>query len=64
MVARDGLELERGKPKVDSETGQTTNPKYFAAGDATNGGATVVEAVRTAKVAARGVDGYVGRRDR
>jgi dihydropyrimidine dehydrogenase (NAD+) subunit PreT len=58
----DGLELERGRPKLDPETGQTTNPKYFAAGDATNGGATVVEAVRGAKLAACGVDAWAGRR--
>jgi dihydropyrimidine dehydrogenase (NAD+) subunit PreT len=57
-----GLELEEGRVKVDPETGQTTNPKYFSAGDATNGGATVVEAVRGAKIAARGVDSWVGRR--
>jgi dihydropyrimidine dehydrogenase (NAD+) subunit PreT len=57
-----GLELEDGRLKVDPVTGQTTNPKYFSAGDATNGGATVVEAVREAKIAARGVDGWVGRR--
>lgn len=58
----DGLEVERGRPKVDPETGQTTNPKFFAAGDVTNGGATVVEAVRQAKIAARGIDAWVGRR--
>jgi glutamate synthase (NADPH/NADH) small chain len=57
-----GLELDEGRVKVDPETGQTTNPKYFSAGDATNGGATVVEAVRGAKIAARGVDSWVGRR--
>jgi glutamate synthase (NADPH/NADH) small chain len=59
----DGLELDRGRPKIDGETGQTTNPRYFAAGDVTNGGATVVEAVRAAKVAAAGVDAFVGRRE-
>jgi dihydropyrimidine dehydrogenase (NAD+) subunit PreT len=58
----DGLELDHGRVQVDPATGQTSNPKYFAAGDAVNGGATVVEAVRQAKVAARGVDAYVGRR--
>jgi glutamate synthase (NADPH/NADH) small chain len=58
----EGVELERGKVKVDPDTGQTANPKYFAAGDATNGGATVVEAVREAKVAAAGIDSLVGRR--
>jgi dihydropyrimidine dehydrogenase (NAD+) subunit PreT len=50
----DGLELDRGRIAVD-EHGRTANPKYFAAGDACNGGATVVEAVRGAKIAARGV---------
>jgi glutamate synthase (NADPH/NADH) small chain len=58
----DGLQLENGRLVVDPETGQTGNAKYFAAGDATNGGATVVEAVREGKIAARGVDGWVGRR--
>jgi dihydropyrimidine dehydrogenase (NAD+) subunit PreT len=51
----DGLELDRGQIAIDPATGRTTNPKYFAAGDATNGGATVVEAVRGAKIAARAV---------
>jgi dihydropyrimidine dehydrogenase (NAD+) subunit PreT len=60
----EGLELENGCVKTDPETGQTGNPKYFAAGDMTNGGATVVEAVRGAKIAARGVDDWVGRRPR
>ena len=55
----DGLELEHGLAKVDPETGATGNPKFFAAGDVTNGGATVVEAVRQAKVAARGVDEFL-----
>jgi glutamate synthase (NADPH/NADH) small chain len=57
----DGLELHRGLIAVDDE-GRTTNPHWFAAGDATNGGATVVEAVREAKSAARGVDAFLGGR--
>ena len=57
----DGLELHRGLIAVD-EHGRTTNPRWFAAGDATNGGATVVEAVREAKLAARGVDDFLGGR--
>jgi glutamate synthase (NADPH/NADH) small chain len=52
----DGLELDRGRIVVDPDTGRTTNPKYFAAGDAVSGGATVVEAVRGAKIVARGID--------
>jgi glutamate synthase (NADPH/NADH) small chain len=55
----EGLDLEDGLVTVDPSTGQTTNPKYFAAGDVTNGGATVVEAVREAKVAACGVDEWI-----
>lgn len=54
----EGLE-DQGLLAVDPETGQTKNPKYFAAGDAVNGGATVVEAVRGAKIAARGIDRYL-----
>ncbi len=34
---------------------QTTNPKYFAAGDAVNGGAEVVNAVAEAKKAAKAI---------
>lgn len=51
----EGLELDDGKIVVDASTGATSRPRWFAAGDATNGGATVVEAVRQAKIAARGV---------
>jgi glutamate synthase (NADPH/NADH) small chain len=52
----DGLELDWGLIRVDPETGRTSNPKYFAAGDAINGGSTVVDAVRGAKLAARAID--------
>jgi glutamate synthase (NADPH/NADH) small chain len=40
----------------DPETGRTKLPGLYAAGDATNGGATVVEAVREGKLAASTVD--------
>jgi glutamate synthase (NADPH/NADH) small chain len=56
----EGLELDGGLVRVDAETGRTSNPKYFAAGDAINGGATVVEAVRGAKLAARTIDAVLG----
>jgi dihydropyrimidine dehydrogenase (NAD+) subunit PreT len=56
----DGLELRHGLVQVDPETGRTGNPKFFAAGDATNGGATAVEAVRGAKLAARAIDEWLG----
>ncbi|HSL63910.1 MAG TPA: FAD-dependent oxidoreductase, partial [Gaiellaceae bacterium] len=51
----EGLELERGRPVVDPVTGRTSNPRWWAAGDAVNGGATVVEAVREAKLVAASV---------
>lgn len=57
----DGLVLEGGRVAVDPATGQTGNPRFFAAGDACNGGATVVEAVREGKLAARGVHEWLDR---
>ena len=38
---------------------QTNNPKYFAAGDAVNGGVEVVNAAAEAKRAAHGIDAYL-----
>ena len=38
------------------ENGRTSNPKVFAAGDAVNGGASVVQAVREAKRAVAALD--------
>jgi len=54
----DGLELEWGKIIVN-EHFQTTNPKYFAGGDAVNGGAEVVNAAAHGKVAAKGINAYL-----
>jgi glutamate synthase (NADPH/NADH) small chain len=54
-----GLVVEHDKITT-RPNGQTGNPKYFAAGDAT-GGATVVEAVRGAKVVARGIHASLSR---
>jgi len=56
----DGLELVHGRIKVDPDTGLTGNGKYYAGGDAVNGGATAVQAVRDAKVAARAIDARFG----
>jgi glutamate synthase (NADPH/NADH) small chain len=55
----DGLELERGRVKVDPETGWTTSLKFFAGGDAVNGGDSVVEAVAAGKRAARAIDEWL-----
>ena len=50
-----GLEVAGGKIVVDDE-GRTTNLRVFAGGDAVNGGASVVEAVRQGKRAALAID--------
>ena len=57
----DGLVLEHGRISTNAQSGQTGNPRFFAAGDACNGGATVVEAVRQGKLAARGVHEWLDR---
>ncbi|MBC7448460.1 MAG: FAD-dependent oxidoreductase [Hymenobacteraceae bacterium] len=55
-----GLQLDGGgRILADARTGQTTNPKYFAAGDALNGGAEVVNAAAEAKATARGIDAFL-----
>ncbi|MGI4738456.1 MAG: FAD-dependent oxidoreductase [Janthinobacterium lividum] len=56
-----GLELDsRGRIVADA-VGQTTNPQYFASGDARNGGAEVVNAAAEAKVAARGIHAFLSK---
>ena len=51
----DGLKLDdKGKISVN-ENFQTTNEKYFAAGDSVSGGEEVVNAVADGKKAARGI---------
>jgi glutamate synthase (NADPH/NADH) small chain len=51
LEAIDGLELRKGIVAID-EDGRTSNPRYYAGGDATNGGATAVQAVAHGKRAA------------
>jgi dihydropyrimidine dehydrogenase (NAD+) subunit PreT len=55
----DGLRLDHGLVAIDRATGQTSVPRYFAGGDAVNGGATVVEAVGAGTRAAHGIDRYL-----
>ncbi|QIL75055.1 FAD-dependent oxidoreductase [Hymenobacter sp. HDW8] len=58
-----GLQLNsKGRIVADTHTYQTTNPQYFASGDALNGGAEVVNAAAEAKVAARGIHHYLSAR--
>lgn len=46
---------KKGRVRVNPETMQTTNPKYFAGGDCVNGGKEVVNAVQDGKKAAAGI---------
>jgi dihydropyrimidine dehydrogenase (NAD+) subunit PreT len=54
-----GLCFERGAVAIDPGTGRTGNPKFFAGGDMINGCASVVEAVRDAKRAAKAIDEWL-----
>jgi glutamate synthase (NADPH/NADH) small chain len=47
--------------KVNNETFQTSNPKYFAGGDAINGGAEVVNAAFDGKMSARGIHQWLNK---
>jgi dihydropyrimidine dehydrogenase (NAD+) subunit PreT len=43
------VQVERGRIVIDRATGQTSNAKFFAGGDCTNGGREVVDAVADGK---------------
>ena len=51
--------IERGRILIDRATGQTSNPKYFAGGDCTNGGREVVDAVADGKRAGIGIAAWL-----
>jgi glutamate synthase (NADPH/NADH) small chain len=53
------VQLERGRIVIDRVTGQTSNPKFFAGGDCTNGGREVVDAVADGKRAGIGIAGWL-----
>jgi glutamate synthase (NADPH/NADH) small chain len=53
------IELERGGILIDRATGQTSNPKFFAGGDCTNGGREVVDAVADGKRAGIGIAAWL-----
>ncbi|MEJ7721568.1 MAG: hypothetical protein WKF58_14540 [Ilumatobacteraceae bacterium] len=44
-----------GRVVVNTETMQTTNPKFFAGGDCVNGGREAVDAAQSGKLAAQGI---------
>lgn len=53
------VKLERGRILIDRASGQTSNPKYFAGGDCTNGGREVVDAVADGKRAGIGIAAWL-----
>jgi glutamate synthase (NADPH/NADH) small chain len=53
------LKAQNGKVWVNSETLQTSNPKYFAGGDCINGGKEVVNAAADGKRAAHGIHHFL-----
>jgi glutamate synthase (NADPH/NADH) small chain len=53
------VQLERGRIVIDRATGQTSNPKFFAGGDCTNGGREVVDAVADGKRASIGIAAWL-----
>ena len=56
----DGLEVDQStRVVVDEESFQTMNPKYFAGGDAVNGGAEVVNGAHDGKAAAHGIEQWL-----
>jgi len=59
LRAVKNLELNSNGTVQINHRHQTGNPKYFAAGDCTNGGKEVVDAVAEGMAAARGVDSWL-----
>jgi dihydropyrimidine dehydrogenase (NAD+) subunit PreT len=56
----EGVGTDRqGRISVNKATYQTGNPKYFAGGDAVNGGAEVVNAAAEGKAAAQGIHSFL-----
>jgi glutamate synthase (NADPH/NADH) small chain len=53
------VQLERGRVVIDRATGQTSNPRFFAGGDCTNGGREVVDAVAEGKRAGIGIAAWL-----
>jgi len=53
------IQLERGRILIDRVTGQTSNPRFFAGGDCTNGGREVVDAVAEGKRAGIGIAAWL-----
>ena len=50
-----GVVMQQGRVTIDPDTGETSNRKFYAGGDCTNGGREVVDAVADGKRAALGI---------
>src|SRR5688500_2230304 len=59
-----GIQMNTNVTIVVNQSFHTTNPQYFAAGDAVSGGQEVVNAVADGKRAARGIMEYLGVRNK
>jgi glutamate synthase (NADPH/NADH) small chain len=59
LASLPNVKLDRGRVVVDERTMQTSNPRYFAAGDCVSGGQEVVNAVAEGKRAAQGIAMYL-----
>ena len=58
----EGLETDdKGRIKIDNKNYQTTNQKYFSAGDVISGGQEVVNAVAEGKAAGKGIVEYLSK---
>jgi glutamate synthase (NADPH/NADH) small chain len=58
----EGLEIDqKTRIVVNPDTNQSTNPMYFAGGDAINGGAEVVNAAYDGKLAANGIHEWINK---
>jgi dihydropyrimidine dehydrogenase (NAD+) subunit PreT len=58
----DDLDID-GKTRIKiNDEFQTSNPKYFAGGDAVNGGAEVVNAAYDGKMAAQGIHNWLNKK--
>jgi glutamate synthase (NADPH/NADH) small chain len=55
LAGEKQIVMENGRITVDRESGQTTNPRYYAAGDCVNGGREVVDAVAGGTRAGRAI---------
>ena len=60
FLAGTQIHVDRGRIVIDRATGQTSQPKYFAGGDCTNGGREVVDAVAEGTRAAHAIVAGLG----